>query len=575
MIKTIKNFKKILSDKDFNYLYIIFFLMVINGFIEALSIGILIPLLSVFFIETANSTISNFLLGFLDFFNLENSVLILLVIIISIYIFKYLYLIFFTAVQSKYLLNLNSKLKTKMFRGYIDQPLTFHTNTNSSFLISTIDKETGIFINSYLSSSLMLMMNCLTSIFIVTLLLIVNFKVTLAILLIFLLFLILSNKIFSSKLKKIGLERQTNERLYMKYLRQGLDGIIEIKMHNLKDNVINSFFFHLNKIVKIGVIRSIIGILPKVLFEFIFVSMVVVIIAYTYYSGNSLDRIFTTLIIYATAAFRLMPAMNAISYNYQKRKFASAALNNIIATFNDFKITDDGSMVSESKENQIKFNKHIKIKDLNFSYPKTKYSIIKNLDIHINKFDTIGLIGSNGSGKTTLLSIICGLLKPSRGSIEIDGMNINKNINFWKKKIGYIPQTIYLFDESLSKNICLSQKMDENKINKIIKKCQLENLVLKLPQGLNTSIGERGAKLSGGEKQKIAIARALYRDPEILIFDEFTSAMDTQTESDFVEEINSKYNEKTVIIVSHRESALKYCNKIYNMDNKVLSTIKE
>ena len=278
MIKTIKNFKKILSDKDFNYLYIIFFLMVINGFIEALSIGILIPLLSVFFIETANSTISNFLLGFLDFFNLENSVLILLVIIISIYIFKYLYLIFFTAVQSKYLLNLNSKLKTKMFRGYIDQPLTFHTNTNSSFLISTIDKETGIFINSYLSSSLMLMMNCLTSIFIVTLLLIVNFKVTLAILLIFLLFLILSNKIFSSKLKKIGLERQTNERFYMKYLRQGLDGIIEIKMHNLKDNVINSFFFHLNKIVKIGVIRSIIGILPKVLFELIFVSIVVVII---------------------------------------------------------------------------------------------------------------------------------------------------------------------------------------------------------------------------------------------------------------------------------------------------------
>ena len=146
--------------------------------------------------------------------------------------------------------------------------------------------------------------------------------------------------------------------------------------------------------------------------------------------------------------------------------------------------------------------------------------------------------------------------------------------NFWQKKIGYIPQTIYLFDESLSKNICLSQKIDENKINKIIKKCQLENLVLKLPQGLNTSIGERGAKLSGGEKQKIAIARALYRDPEILIFDEFTSAMDTQTESDFVEEINSKYNEKTVIIVSHRESALKYCNKIYNMDNKIYQQSK-
>ena len=569
MIKTTKNLKKILSNKDFKILYIIFFLMVINGLIEAFSIGILIPLLSVFFIETANSAINNYLLNILEFLNLGNSVQILLMITFSIYVFKYVYLIFFTAIKSKFLLNLNSQLKTKMFRGYIDQPLTFHSNTNSSFLISTIDKEVGIFINNYLSSSLMLLMNCLTSIFIVTLLLIVNFKVTLIILLIFMFFLILSNKLFSSKLKKIGLERQKNEKFYMKYLRQGLDGIIEVKMLNFKEKLIKNFFFHINKIVKIGVIRSIIGILPKVLFEFIFVSIVFAIIAYTHYSGNSLDRIFTTLVIYATAAFRLMPAMNAISFNYQKRKFASAALNNISDTFKNFKKSNENSLVLENQFHEIKFNKFIKIKNLTFFYPDTKSPIIENLEIEINKEDKIGIIGSNGSGKTTLLSLICGLLKPSLGTIEADNINIHDNINYWQKKIGYIPQTIYLFDESLSRNICLSQEVDENKINKIIKKCQLEDLVSKLPQGLNTLIGERGSKLSGGEKQKIAIARALYRDPEILLFDEFTSAMDLETENRFVEEINSKYNEKTIIIVSHRESALKHCNKIYNMDNKL------
>ena len=157
-----------------------------------------------------------------------------------------------------------------------------------------------------------------------------------------------------------------------------------------------------------------------------------------------------------------MPAMNAISYNYQKRKFASAALNNIIATFDDFKNSSGSSIIKVKQENLINFDKYIKIKDLNFSYPNTKYPTIKNFNIHINKFDTIGLIGSNGSGKTTLINIICGLLKPSEGSIEVDGVNINKNIYFWQKKIGYIPQTIYLFDESLSKNICLSQDIDEN-----------------------------------------------------------------------------------------------------------------
>ena len=557
--------KKILSKKDYRFIFVIFFLMLCSSFIEAFSIGILIPLLSVFFTETANTTISDYLLSFLDLLNLQNSVYILLSFTFLIYIFKYIFIILYNVTQSKFILGLNASLKTKMFDGFIDKPFIFHTNTNSSTLISTIDKEVGIFINNFLSPSLMLLMNCMTSAFIVALLLLVNFKVTVIILMIFLFFLIFSNKFFSSKLKFIGKERQKHERFYMKYLQQGLGGILEVKMLNFKKILVDNFFFHRNKIANIGISRVVIGVLPRIMLELLFIIIVFSIIAYTHYVGDSLDKIFSTLIIYATAAFRLMPAMNAISYSYQKIKFSDAAVNSLVDSFDSF-IKD--STISNSIN--IDFNDSIKIQNLSFCYPGAKKNIIHNLSFDIKKGDKIGIIGGNGSGKTTLLSLICGLLEPSNGTIKVDDKKIAENLNEWKKKIGYIPQNIYLFDDSLSKNISLAEDIDLKKINDVIERSQLKNLIMNLPDGVNTIIGEKGSKLSGGEKQKIAIARVLYRNSEIMLFDEFTSAMDLDSENKFIEEINRKYSEKTIIIVSHRKSALKYCKKIYNMDNQTL-----
>ena len=299
--------------------------------------------------------------------------------------------------------------------------------------------------------------------------------------------------------------------------------------------------------------------------ELLFIIIVFSIIAYTHYVGDSLDKIFSTLIIYATAAFRLMPAMNAISYSYQKIKFSDAAVNSLVDSFDSF-IKD--STISNSIN--IDFNDSIKIQNLSFCYPGAKKNIIHNLSFDIKKGDKIGIIGGNGSGKTTLLSLICGLLEPSNGTINVDDKKIAENLNEWKKKIGYIPQNIYLFDDSLSKNISLAEDIDLKKINDVIERSQLKNLIMNLPDGVNTIIGEKGSKLSGGEKQKIAIARVLYRNSEIMLFDEFTSAMDLDSENKFIEEINRKYSEKTIIIVSHRKSALKYCKKIYNMDNQTL-----
>ena len=187
------------------------------------------------------------------------------------------------------------------------------------------------------------------------------------------------------------------------------------------------------------------------------------------------------------------------------------------------------------------------------------------------KKENIGIVGGNGSGKSTLLSLICGLLKPINGSIKIDNLDVGEHFDAYIKLIGYIPQNIHLIDDTIEKNISLGSEITKNnkeKIMSVIKKAQLEKLILTLPDGIDTHVGEDGSNLSGGERQKIGIARALYRNPEILVFDEVTSAMDLETEKIFIDEINKEYSDKTIIIVSHRLSALKYCKKIFNMDNK-------
>ena len=206
---------------------------------------------------------------------------------------------------------------------------------------------------------------------------------------------------------------------------------------------------------------------------------------------------------------------------------------------------------------------------MSFSYNNKE--VIKNLNFEIKKKENIGIIGRNGSGKSTLLSLICGLLIPTKGTIKIDELDVGKNFDEYIKLIGYIPQNIHLIDDTIEKNISLGAdifKDKKEKLMSVIKKAQIEELISTLPKGMDTFIGEHGSNLSGGEKQKIGIARALYRDPEILIFDEVTSAMDLESEKKFVEEINKEYSDKTTIIVSHRLSALKYCKKIFNMDNQ-------
>ena len=565
------NLKKIISKKKYRFLYVIFFLMLINSFLEAISIGILLPFLSFTFNDVGNENIIKYFEFILDFFNLESSSLSFLYILFGIYIFKYIYVFLYSRIQAKYLGNLKTELQIRMYGGYLDQPFQFHNNINSSVLIRNITSEISKFINQFLSPILQIFLNTLMIAFIIIMLLIINFKVTIIVMLIFSVCFLIITLIFSKKLNKIGERHQHHDRFILQYLRQGLVGMIETKILSLQKLYLDKFFYHTNNIVKLGVTRYMIGISPKIFYEFIFLTAIFSAVIFTEKSQNfSTEDVILTLIIYAAAAIRVMPSLGAISQAYYKIKYAGPSTKLIYEEFRSF---DENKAKKESFKNdslkKINFSNSIIIKDMSFSYNDKE--VIKYLNFEIKKKENIGIIGRNGSGKSTLLSLICGLLIPTKGTIKIDELDVGKNFDEYIKLIGYIPQNIHLIDDTIEKNISLGAdifKDKKEKLMSVIKKAQIEELISTLPKGMDTFIGEHGSNLSGGEKQKIGIARALYRDPEILIFDEVTSAMDLESEKKFVEEINKEYSDKTTIIVSHRLSALKYCKKIFNMDNQ-------
>ncbi len=570
----LQNFKNIL-EVSFNPEYkkklnITILFMICGMILELFGIGLIFPALKLI-------TDQNFLDNTYKFFGIQSLELSTLLFFITFFfIFFYGFKNFFLWIVLKKYANFLSYyeayLQSKLYKGYFGKSVSYFKEKNSSDIIINIKEICTFFSSIYLNSLINVSLEILMQISILILLFYFSWQSTL---LIFLLFGGLTIFLYShhkKRLNQLGLMRNELSQFQLRNIQDGIGGIKEIKLLGRESYFLNQFHKNTEKLADANVENSIIAGTPRLIIEFFAICSVSTIIILFLFLGKSIIEILPTLGLFFVAAYKMIPSFNKILLLMNRIKFSSDGVKRILNLLNEFKSEKKEESYYKS-QSMAPLKKDIKIENIFFKYPNRNEQILENVNLIVNKNSFVGIGGESGSGKSTLIDIIMGILKPNSGEVLVDNRSIFKSVDSWQKKIGYVSQNIFLSPDTIKKNIAFGipeSEINDDLMNDVIKKCSLEKFINSLELGINTQIGEGGSLISGGQKQRIGIARALYNKPEILVFDEATSALDTEIENEILDEILTFKKEFTLIFITHRESALNYCDEKYFLINKQL-----
>ena len=375
--------------------------------------------------------------------------------------------------------------------------------------------------------------------------------------------------------KKVLVKKGTENRrlciLLNKWLLQSFSGIKDIKVMNREEFFLKNYDETYHKFSIIQRQQSMLTFLSRPIMETVCICglLITVIIKLTIQAAD-VKSFIPTLSVFAVAAFRMLPSFNRISGYISMIMFVKPSVEVLYNDLQDIEKLKKSDTVNEINSLKLSLKDSIQIENVSFHYPESEKWILENVSVNIKANTSVAIIGASGSGKTTFVDIILGILEPQKGKISVDGKDINKNIDSWHKSIGYIPQSIYLIDDTIEANIAFGiakKDIDDDLIQQVIKEAQLDTFIKELSEGIYTVVGDRGVRLSGGQRQRIGIARALYLQPEILILDEATSALDNDTEKEVMEAIDNLHGVRTMIIIAHRLSTIKNCDVIYEVSN--------
>ena len=566
-----QKFKKLTDKKDRLNLIFLFLILVVSTFFEMIGISV-IPLFAMAVIDPSlliDKLPRLFNYNLIYELNQKDLVIYMSVLIIIIFIIKNCFLIFVNYFNGIITKRIRQNLTNKMFRNYINSDYEFHIQRNSADLIRNIYTEVSKAVY-YIAGHVSFIKEILILIMILALLVFVS---TTAALLIFIFLGIFSMLFFlytrnSSRVRGKLIQEYWGKQT--KTLKHGMGSIKEIKMLNKENFIFKIFQFNTNIIEKYNFIQSFIVTLPRLFLEVITILGVSVISVLFVLSDRPIENFIPLMVLISVSAIRLIPSFSVISQSIATIKYQLPAFELIAKELEDMEkftsFNNDSNLIKEIQN--IDFKYKIEIKDLSFKYPLTQKNVIENISMEIKKGEVIGIAGSSGEGKSTLVDLLCGLLKPSKGKIMVDGKDINERQNNWRMQVGYVPQEIYLLDDSIKSNIAFG--VDEKDFNferfkSAIKMAQLDDFIKKLPEKELTNVGDQGIRLSGGQKQRIGIARSLYFMPKILILDEPTSALDAKNESLILNDIYNLNSEITLIIISHRPNVFEKCQKIYTL----------
>tara|TARA_B100000787_G_scaffold124968_1_gene94271 strand:+ start:3050 stop:4780 length:1731 start_codon:yes stop_codon:yes gene_type:complete len=570
-MNTIKKINHILSASQKKKFFILLFITSIVSFLDLVGIGAILPVLIVLadpsFVESKYIIM---LLKNFSFLNEENFILYSITFLFLIFFIKTTVSIVLNFIRYKVLFGFYTKISNRLMGNYLNLPYSKFIQLKVYEKSNVIKTEVEYFVMGVLDPFLLIILETFTILLIFGFLLYYDaesaIKVTISISTVMFVLLYF----FGKKLKKLGVNRLGLNNSLQQQIYQGLQGIKDIKLASKENNFMEKFSGITSLWSQVmGSIHSWQNITRHIL-ELITISTFVFLSLIGIYNEQEFSDLIILLGIFAAAAFRIMPSLNRIITSYNSIKAVRPVIDSIYKDIN----LDELVSIKKNKNYDISQNiQSIEINNLNFKFPTSKNPIIKDLNLKIKKGEYIGIFGKSGTGKTTFVDLFSGLLTLDSGSIKFDDKDISIHKALWRKNISYVPQSIYLNDESIKQNIAFGKKLEEIDSAKIIQSLEdarLLEFVNSLDRGVDTLVGENGINLSGGQIQRLGIARALYRNAQVLIFDESTNSLDLQTENEFMDTVNKIKGDRTILFISHKISILQKCDKVYELYDKKL-----
>lgn len=574
MIRVLKKFYKLLNRRQKNRAVILFFMMLIGACFEVLGVSMMLPLVTA--VMNPDIIKENELCAWIcQIFHLTDHVSFVIwciAALVIIYVVKAAYLTFEYSIQYRFVFNNRFMTQTRLLEAYLRRPYEYFLSAQSGEIIRIVQEDTN---NSFYMLTVIL--GFLTEVVVTTAVIfaifVINPFMTFCVAAMLLLLMLALTKGLRPLLCREGLVYQETYAATNKWLLQSISGIKEIKVTQTEEFFLNNFIKYGHKMVNAARWNSTLQNIPRNLIELVSVCSMMIVLGIMISMGAEMKSLIPSLSAFVMAAVKLLPSANRIMTAVNQVTFYEPALDKMLENLD---VLEEKGIEKQGRTPVLQLEKEICLSGITYMYPSGEKKIFEDTWLTIPVGYSIGIIGASGAGKTTVVDILLGLLKPQAGQILADGVDVYTNMRGWLAHIGYIPQMIFMLDDTIRENVVFGHETDgqtDAAVWSALEEAQLADFVRKLPKGLDTTIGERGVRLSGGQRQRIGIARALFTNPDVLVFDEATSALDNETEEAIMQAIHSMHGKKTMIIIAHRLTTIEGCDEVYRVGNGKL--IKE
>lgn len=570
MSTIIKKFFLFFDPNEYKKLIVLFILMFISMLLETIGIGLIIPMLYAISDPDAIREYGIVKNSFVSDLSNEDIISYFLILMLSSYVIKAIFMTFVAWYRFTFVFQFQANLSFKIFKNYLKQPYLFYLNSNVSDLTQNLIRETNLLTFYFLIPILLVASESLVLLGIISFLFYIEPLGCILLLLIFGVPTYLFNKTTKIKIKKLGRDRQIYESSRLRHAQQGLRAIKEIRLLGRQKFLEDIYSKNNDGLAKIETKENIFQMLPNIWLELFAVIGIIGLAFSIFLKGSDSSHVLSSLGLFFAASIRLIPSLTRIINSWNRIKYSQSSVDIL---HSELKLSDSCIIENKDASNRF-FGKGLSLKNVSFSYQDDLDLVVNKVNLDVHHGDFIILTGSSGSGKSTLINIILGFIKPNQGSVLVDQQNIHDNLRAWQNQIGYVPQNIYMTDDTIRCNIAFGitpNDIDDDAVRKAIASAQLTEFIDSLPDGLSSLLGENGCRLSGGQRQRLGIARALYHSPSILIMDEGTSALDTDTELEIMNMLHTMKEDKTIIMVTHSIRNMKFCDHLYKLEQGKLN----